>query len=96
MDDYRRLQRTCESQAALSSSREARTALLEMAEEYRKRADCAERGEFERAAPRGTGTVWVACKPDLRTRAAPSSFSSRSCCSGKIAPEDVWSPHHRL
>jgi len=77
MDDYRRLQRTCESQAALSSSREARTALLEMAEEYRKRADCAERGEFERAAPRRTGTVWVACKPDLRIR-SPSSFSARS------------------
>ncbi|MBB4262001.1 hypothetical protein GGD64_006054 [Bradyrhizobium sp. CIR3A] len=40
MDDYRRLQKTCESQAALSSSPATRTALLEMAEEYRKRAEC--------------------------------------------------------
>ncbi|BBO06920.1 hypothetical protein [Bradyrhizobium ottawaense] len=39
MDNYRRLQKTCESQAALSSSPETRTALLEMAEEYRKRAE---------------------------------------------------------
>ncbi|MBB4375397.1 hypothetical protein [Bradyrhizobium sp. SBR1B] len=40
MDDYRRLQKICESQAALSSSPATRTALLEMAEEYRKRAEC--------------------------------------------------------
>ena len=39
MDEYRRLQKTCESQVALTSSPKARTALREMAEEYRKRAD---------------------------------------------------------
>ncbi|MBR1169640.1 MULTISPECIES: hypothetical protein [Bradyrhizobium] len=43
MDNYRQLQRTCEQQAALAASPEARLALKEMAEEYRQMADCQER-----------------------------------------------------
>lgn len=35
MNDARRLQRLCETQAALSSNAKVREALLEMAEEYR-------------------------------------------------------------
>jgi len=45
MEEYRRLQKTCEIQAALSSSPQVRTALLEMAEEYRVRADFNDRHE---------------------------------------------------
>ena len=45
MNEYRKLQKTCESQVALTSSRKARTALREMAEEYRKRADYSEAQE---------------------------------------------------
>lgn len=45
MNDYRRLQQVCETQAALSGGSETRKALREMADEYRRRADaqdCAE------------------------------------------------------
>jgi len=50
MDSYRQLQKSCEHQAALSSSSATRTALLEMAEEYRKRAECM---ELQAASPDG-------------------------------------------
>jgi hypothetical protein len=54
MDEYRRLQKACDSQAALSSSPKVRTALREMAEEYRKRADHNESQELapDAGAPR--------------------------------------------
>jgi hypothetical protein len=41
--DYRRLQLVCERQAVVTSNREARKALEDMAEEYRKMADFLER-----------------------------------------------------
>jgi hypothetical protein len=41
--DYRRLQLVCERQAVVTSNREARRALEDMAEEYRKMADFLER-----------------------------------------------------
>ena len=54
MNEYRKLQKTCESQVALTSSRKARTALREMAEEYRKRADYSEaqEGTLDAEVPR--------------------------------------------
>ncbi|MHC4055602.1 hypothetical protein [Bradyrhizobium sp. 25ACV] len=56
MDNYRRLQKTCESQAALSSSPATRTALLEMAEEYRKRAEA---NAFQGPEPANPGRTEV-------------------------------------
>jgi hypothetical protein len=41
--DYRRLQLVCERQAVVTSNREARRTLEDMAEEYRKMADFLER-----------------------------------------------------
>jgi hypothetical protein len=41
--DYRHLQLLCEQQAVLASHKEARIALEEMAEEYRKMAEFLER-----------------------------------------------------
>jgi hypothetical protein len=41
--DYRHLQRICERQAVVTSNEEARRALEEMAEEYRKMAEFLER-----------------------------------------------------
>jgi hypothetical protein len=39
MNEFRRLQRLCEQQAALTSTLEARRVLKEMAVEYRRRAE---------------------------------------------------------
>jgi hypothetical protein len=41
--DYRHLQLVCERQAVIASSHEARRALEDMAEEYRKMAEFLER-----------------------------------------------------
>jgi hypothetical protein len=51
MNDYRQLQRQCESEAALASTPGAREALLEMAAEYRRHAECEERQRLEPRAP---------------------------------------------
>ncbi|SFH80440.1 hypothetical protein [Bradyrhizobium sp. Gha] len=52
MDNYRKLQRDCERQAALSSSAETKKSLREMAEEYRKMADYMERAASATAKPK--------------------------------------------
>ena len=65
MDDYRRLQKTCESQAALSSSPATRTALPEMAEEYRKQAECKAIQGAEPANPERTEGLGQASCPGL-------------------------------
>ncbi|WP_128920512.1 MULTISPECIES: hypothetical protein [Bradyrhizobium] len=62
MDNYRQLQKSCEHQAALSSSPATRTVLLEMAEEYRKRAEYKELQAAELRAqddPRGVGMQMI-------------------------------------
>ncbi|GMP13124.1 hypothetical protein [Bradyrhizobium sp. TM239] len=65
MDNYRRLQKTCESQAALSSSPATRTALLEMAEEYRKRAESNAFQGPEPANPGRTESLGQTSRPTL-------------------------------